>query len=94
MVFNFQKDMVVKNVGSALRYCIPQMVGKKLGEFWELIKPLVDFKYEVIETRMNSMFELATQDEIDKLRTNDGDDSNKSSEELQLDDLEVVQTNY
>ena len=39
---------------------------------------------------MNSMFELATQDEIDKLRTNTDSESGKnSSEELQLDDLEV-----
>ena len=38
---------------------------------------------------MNSMFELATQDEIDKLRTNDGSESKNSDEELQLDDLEV-----
>ena len=45
---------------------------------------------QVIETRMNSMFELATQDEIDKLRTNDGSDSKNSDEELQLDDLEVL----
>ena len=44
---------------------------------------------QVIETRMNSMFELATQDEIDKLRAGDGSETNKSSEELQLDDLEV-----
>ena len=72
--------MSVHNCGSALRYCLPQMVGRKLGQFWELIKPLVDFKYEVrpsewssdddvtqvIETRTNSMFELATTDEIDK----------------------------
>lgn len=42
--------MVVKNVGSALRFCIPQQVGKKIGEFWELIKPLIDFKYEVSES--------------------------------------------
>ena len=38
------------------------------------------------------MFELATQDEIDKLRTADGssgDSGGKSSEELELDDLEV-----
>ena len=26
--------MVVKNVGLALRYCIPQMVGQKIGNFW------------------------------------------------------------
>ena len=35
------------------------------------------------------LFELATQDEIDKLRTNDGSESKNSDEELQLDDLEV-----
>ena len=57
----------------------------------ELIKPLIDFKYEVIETRMNSMFELATQDEIDKLKGGGGEtETDKSSEELQLDDLEVT----
>ena len=83
-------------MGSALRFCIPQMIGRKVGEYWELIKPLVDFKYEVIETRMNSMFELATQDEIDKLRTATGTGSESgegSSEELELDDLEVQYSN-
>merc|ERR1719230_121052 len=34
------------------------------------------------------MFELATQDEIDKLRTNDGSSDKKSSEELNVEDLE------
>ena len=68
----YDKELQIKNMGAALRACIPQMVGRKVTEFWELIKPLVDFKYEVIETRMNSMFELATQDEIDKLRTATG----------------------
>ena len=46
--------MVIKNMGSALRYCIPQSIGKKLGEFWELIKPLVDFKYEVKVSKLGS----------------------------------------
>ena len=38
------------------------------------------------------MFDLATQDEIDKLRTataSGGDSGGRSSEELELDDLEV-----
>ena len=39
--------MIVKNMGSALRFCISQMVGRKITEFFELIKPLIDFKYEV-----------------------------------------------
>ena len=86
-----QKEMIIKNMGSALRYCIPQSIGRKLGEFWELIKPLVDFKYEVIESRMNSMFELATLDEIDKLRTTSASGGGEgSSEELELDDLEDI----
>ena len=38
---------------------------------------------------MFSMFELATQDEIDKLRTNEAGSDKKSSEDLQLEDLEV-----
>jgi len=89
----FEKDMIVKNMGSALRFCIPQMIGQKLGNFWELMKPLVDFKYEVIETRMNSMFELATQEEIDKLTkdaASGGEKSEASDEELELDDLEDI----
>ena len=117
-------------MGSALRFCIPQSIGKKLGEFWELIKPLVDFKYEVgqyltlyntttftvvtachrrccfgfwslhniilfplsqvIESRLNSMFELATLDEIDKLRDTEGGSGNSSSGELELEDLEDI----
>merc|ERR1719308_374887 len=89
----YEKDMIVKNMGSALRFCIPQMIGQKLGNFWELMKPLVDFKYEVIETRMNSMFELATQEEIDKLRTATGstsDGGDKSTESLELEDLDDI----
>merc|ERR1719219_2667068 len=83
----YEKDMIIKNMGTALRYCIPMSVGKKLGEYWELMKPLIDFKYEVIESRLNSMFELATIDEIDKLRTQEeGGDSD--SDELNVEDLE------
>ena len=50
-------------------------------------------KSQVIETRMNSMFELATQEEIDKLTkdaASGGEKSEGSDEELELDDLEVL----
>merc|ERR1719357_2300888 len=66
----FEKDMILKNMGMALRFCIPQMIGRKVGEFWE----------------------LATQDEIDKLRAGTGSGSGKeaSSESLELEDLEDI----
>ena len=35
--------------------------------FFELIKPLVEFKFDILRLRANSVFELATHDEIDKL---------------------------
>ena len=41
---------------------------------------------------MNSMFELATQEEIDKLRSSAGsasDGGDKSEESLELEDLDV-----
>ena len=62
-----------------------------LTQFISFLKPLVDFKYEVIESRLNSMFELATLDEIDKLRTDDSSGGKSgSSDELELDDLEDI----
>ena len=59
--------MEVTIMGSALRQILSQTVGQPLSSYWELVKPLVEFRYEVILTRMNSMFELATQEEVDKL---------------------------
>ena len=54
-------------LGVALRQVIPQIVGQKVTNYFELIKPLIEFKFEIIMTRTNNMFELATQEEIDKL---------------------------
>ena len=44
----------------------------------------------MIESRLNSMFELATLDEIDKLRETEGGSGNSSSGELELEDLEDI----
>ena len=51
-------------MGVALRQIIPKIVGEGLSSWWELVKPLVEFRWEVIMTRLNSMFELATQEEV------------------------------
>ncbi len=39
------------SIGVALRQVIPHIVGKKITSYFELIKPLVEFKFEVIESR-------------------------------------------
>ena len=64
----FQKDMTITSMGVSLRQIIPQIVGKKVTSYFELIKPLIEFNFENIESRSNNMFELATQEEISKLQ--------------------------
>ena len=59
--------MEVTILGSALRQILSQTVGQGLSSYWELVKPLVEFRWDVIQSRLNSMFELATQEEVDKL---------------------------
>ena len=62
-----QSNMEVTCLGSALRQIIPRIVGnvrircflskylkrfsKGLSSWWELVKPLVEFKWDVILTR-------------------------------------------
>ena len=58
--------MEVTCLGVALRQIIPKIVGEGLSSWWELVKPLVEFRWDVIMTRLNSMFELATQEEVSK----------------------------
>ena len=64
----FQKDMTITSMGVSLRQIIPQIVGKKVTSYFELVKPLIEFNFENIESRSNNMFELATQEEISKLQ--------------------------
>ena len=56
--------MEVTCLGAALRQIIPRIIGEGLSSWWELVKPLVEFRWDVIQTRLNSMFELATQEEV------------------------------
>merc|ERR1711988_307421 len=74
----YNANMEVTCLGVALRQIIPKIVGEGLSSWWELVKPLVEFRWEVIMTRLNSMFELATQEEIDKLGKSSGRTSSSS----------------
>ena len=69
--------MTVSSMGVALRQIVPQIVTKKITSYFELIKPLIEFNFENVQSRSNNMFELATQEEINKLTA--GGTSNSSS---------------
>merc|ERR1711936_1056999 len=88
----FNPEMNVTMLGVALRMIIPKIIGEGLSSWFELVKPLVEFKWDVINSRINSMFELATQEEVDKLGKSDGSSSREFSSELMLLDEDVDKT--
>merc|ERR1719394_727423 len=88
----FNPEMNVTMLGVALRMIIPKIIGEGLSSWFELVKPLVEFKWDVINSRINSMFELATQEEVDKLGKSEGSSSREFSSELMLLDEDVDKT--
>ena len=66
---------------------MPHIVGKKITSYFELVKPLIEFKFEIIQSRSNNMFELATQEEVDKLgKTDDSSSAAKFDDEIDLEE--------
>ena len=82
----FQKDLTVSSMGVALREVVPQIVGKKITSFFEMVKPLVEFSFDVIQSRSNNMFELATQEEITKLGQSTNSSSAKFDDDIDLEE--------
>ena len=48
-----QNNMEVTILGVALRQILSQTIGQGLSSYWELVKPLVEFKWEV---RLNVLY--------------------------------------
>ena len=38
--------MIVKNTGVSLSHLLPELVGEKISEWFDLKKPLTDFKFQ------------------------------------------------
>ena len=89
----FHEDLTVSCLGVALKLVIPGITGKKVTAFFELIKPLIEFKFENILARSNNMFELATTEEIDKLGgTSRSSSGGKSfSDDINLEDVSFME---
>ena len=72
------------------------IVGKKITGFFELVKPLVEFKFEIIQSRGNNVFELATQEEIDKLGSTTKGSSSKGqfTDDIDLDEVKLISSYF
>ena len=75
-------------MGVALQQVIPGLVGRKITAYFELVKPLIEFKFDNIVSRNNNMFELATAEEIDKLgQSRSSQEEGRFTDEIILDEV-------
>ncbi|XP_011645853.1 soluble guanylate cyclase 88E [Pogonomyrmex barbatus] len=83
----FGSDMVVRSIGNSLMVILPDLVGKKITYFFDLVRPLIAFKFQSILNRTNNIFELVTVEPVLTERLND----RHRNEILLSDELEMVE---
>ncbi|KAK1119732.1 Soluble guanylate cyclase 88E [Melipona bicolor] len=60
----FGSDMIVRSIGNSLMVILPDLVGKKITHFFDLVRPLIAFKFHSILNRTNNIFELVTVEPV------------------------------
>ncbi|GBP27759.1 Soluble guanylate cyclase 88E [Eumeta japonica] len=83
----FGSDMIVRSIGNSLMVILPDLVGKKITNWFDLVRPLIAFKFQTILNRTNNIFELVTVEAVMHEKPPD-----KRSEILKLSDEADVST--
>ncbi|XP_043270278.1 soluble guanylate cyclase 88E isoform X2 [Venturia canescens] len=60
----FGSDMVVRSIGNSLMVILPDLVGKKITHWFDLVRPLIAFKFQSILNRTNNIFELVSVEPV------------------------------
>ncbi|XP_024941625.1 soluble guanylate cyclase 88E isoform X2 [Cephus cinctus] len=60
----FGSDMIVRSIGNSLMVILPDLLGKKITHWFDLVRPLIAFKFQTILNRTNNIFELVTVDPV------------------------------
>ncbi|XP_030763662.1 soluble guanylate cyclase 88E [Sitophilus oryzae] len=60
----FGSDMIVRSIGNSLMVILPDLLGKKITNWFDLVRPLTPFKFSSILNRTNNIFELVTVEPI------------------------------
>ena len=53
----------------ALFQILPNLVGKKITEFFDIVRPIIEFRFEIVLARTNNIFEIATVEPLEVLLT-------------------------
>jgi len=91
-VIVFGEDMVVQTIGRSLNQILPNLPSQKMSDIFDVVRPLIEFKFDNILSRSNNIFELMTNEPIDVLLKTGGspggddeegdDDENLMEEEV------------
>ncbi|XP_011500910.1 PREDICTED: soluble guanylate cyclase 88E-like [Ceratosolen solmsi marchali] len=60
----FGLDMVVRSIGNSLMVILPDLIGKKITHHFDLVRPLIAFKFQSILNRTNNIFELVSVEPV------------------------------
>ncbi|CAI6365178.1 unnamed protein product [Macrosiphum euphorbiae] len=85
----FSSNMIVQSIGNSLMVILPDLVGKRITNWFDLVRPLIAFKFQTILNRTNNIFELVTVQPVLSNRPTDrhvilSDESYFSPEENKL----------
>ena len=47
----FGEDMIIQSIGRSLTQILPNLPGQKMNEFFDVVRPLVEFKFDSILSR-------------------------------------------
>ncbi|XP_049288276.1 soluble guanylate cyclase 88E isoform X1 [Anopheles funestus] len=84
----FGSDMVVRSIGNSLMVILPDLLSKKITDWFELRRPLIAFKFQTILNRTNNIFELVTVQSVKKRPENQRKTELVLSEDEQEEEVE------
>merc|ERR1712227_73806 len=80
-VIVFGEDMGVQTIGRSLQQILPNLPGQKMSDVFDVVRPLIEFKFDNILSRSNNIFELMTNEPIDVLLKTGGSPGGEGDEE-------------
>ena len=63
----YDEHMTIQTVGRSLHQILPSLPGQKMNEFFDLVRPIIEFKFDIVLARSNNIFEIMTMEPIDVL---------------------------
>lgn len=53
-----RSDMVVRSIGNSLLVILPELVGKKITNWFDLVRPLIAFKFQTVSSCRCTRFQV------------------------------------